>query len=184
MRVNFRKLLNDVSTYINIKLNEYKLIFIFDKEGIEEMYLEFEKKITTLNELSKYFKENKINLGKITNKIKGNYKYKCYIKLKKDISKFTSKIGPEVCKNKGIRYLLFSLKDFQVYTNDGNIINDAKQLLNMTIKNTKFPKNIISLLNDFEDFRILNDLQILEKIENKLKECFLKKRFSFLNCDI
>ena len=184
LKINFVKLLNDVSTYINIKLNGYKLIFIFDKERIEKIYSIYEKKIEQSNELYNYFKENNINLNNITNRIKVDNEYKKFIKLKKDISKFSSKIGPEVCDIKGFGYLLFSLKDFHLYTYDGNIINDKKQLFNMKIKNTKYPKNIIILLNEYEDFKILKDFQILGKIETKLKECSLEKKFSFLNCDI
>ena len=179
----YNSLINYISNYINKKIYNFQLLFIFDKNKIETLYEEFNAKLNAKKILQE--KLNIVNIRKITNEIKSNIDYQNYKKLKNEISKFSYKLGPEVCKIKKIQYLLFSLNNFKLYQHGGGIINDTNQFFNILNlnKNSKIPKNIIVQLRNYEDFQNLIEIKYLSQVESQLNQCTIEKKFCFLNCD-
>lgn len=181
---NYKSLLCDISKYIGYDLNDYKIIFIFDKEEIKKLYDELNEFKKSKKQLQEILKENNIDIKNPSNEDKLNINFISFKRLKKTISNCVSKIGPEICKMKSIPYLLFSLTDFKLYSEDNLIITNSKELNNLvTVNNTKIPQMIINQLKNYEDFKNLKELNFLTKVESSIMEFSFENNYCYLNCD-
>ena len=180
---NFDSLLNDVSNYIRKEIKEYKILFIFDKMQIHNIYNKLNELREKKKQLQNILLQDNINLKNPMKTDKSDINYKEFIKLKKQISNLIYKIGPEICENKGVPYLLFSLDDFKLYAQDF-IIKNLEDFYNTIIaKSNKIPEIIIAQLKELEDFKNLKNLKFLTKIGSKIMGISLDNNFCFLNCE-
>ena len=187
--INYDTLLKNVSTFLDIQLNSYELVFIFEKEHQEQLYKDFNDISNIVKEKREYLLMKYKKLKPKTNLEKADNIFEEYEEKSKKLSYFSSTVGAEVCKTYNIPYLLFSISNFKLYNKENILLNSYKDLLDSIEEVNKIPKNIINQLKQIEFFKDISKVNIYSKMEKKIFDGMLKGDINlnfnnfYLNCN-
>lgn len=187
--INYDTLLKNVSTFLDIQLNSYEIVFIFEKEHQEQLYKDFNDISNIVKEKREYLLMKYKKLKPKTNLEKADNIFEEYEEKSKKLSYFSSTVGAEVCKTYNIPYLLFSISNFKLYNKENILLNSYKDLLDSIEEENKIPKNIINQLKQIEFFKDISKVNIYSKMEKKIFDGMLKGDINlnfnnfYLNCN-
>ena len=187
--INYDTLLKNVSTFLDIQLNSYEIVFIFEKEHQEQLYKDFNDISNIVKEKREYLLMKYKKLKPKTNLEKADNIFEEYEEKSKKLSYFSSTVGAEVCKTYNIPYLLFSISNFKLYNRKNILLNSYKDLLDSIEEENKIPKNIINQLKQIEFFKDISKVNIYSKMEKKIFDGMLKGDINlnfnnfYLNCN-
>ena len=187
--INYDTLLKNVSTFLDIQLNSYEIVFIFEKEHQEQLYKDFNDISNIVKEKREYLLMKYKKLKPKTNLEKADNIFEEYEEKSKKLSYLSSTIGAEVCKTYNIPYLLFSISNFKLYNKENILLNSYKDLLDSIEEENKIPKNIINQLKQIEFFKDISKVNIYSKMEKKIFDGMLKGDINlnfnnfYLNCN-
>ena len=187
--INYDTLLKNVSTFLDMQLNSYEIVFIFEKEHQEQLYKDFNDISNIVKEKREYLLMKYKKLKPKTNLEKADNIFEEYEEKSKKLSYFSSTVGAEVCKTYNIPYLLFSINNFKLYNKENILLNSYKDLLDSIEEENKIPKNIINQLKQIEFFKDISKVNIYSKMEKKIFDGMLKGDINlnfnnfYLNCN-
>ena len=187
--INYDTLLKNVSTFLDMQLNSYEIVFIFEKEHQEQLYKDFNDISNIVKEKREYLLMKYKKLKPKTNLEKADNIFEEYEEKSKKLSYFSSTVGAEVCKTYNIPYLLFSISNFKLYNKENILLNSYKDLLDSIEEENKIPKNIINQLKQIEFFKDISKVNIYSKMEKKIFDGMLKGDINlnfnnfYLNCN-
>ena len=159
------KLQNDENRIIEIiydltkiEINQFRFLVIFSKEEQNEMKKEFDNYYSFVNSMK--------------NKTLTNYEKNEYEQKRKKLSHINSTFGSICCKNSGLSFYLFSIKDFCFYDDNNEIIENLNpQSINIIKKDFyNFCKNEYHLVAISDNNILTNEEKtlLLESIKAKV----------------
>ena len=166
---NTDNILENLSKFLNIKLNSCEKVVFFEKEHQDKLKEEYNKIFKSFEEKENSLKKKYTSLNKPSNIMKNDTEYQDYLQEKKNLSYFSSTVGSEVCNILNIPYFLFSIKDFKLYFKE-KLINSFENLLNYIEEVHKIPKNILEELKNVTFFNDITEGKFYEKIGKNLVE--------------
>jgi hypothetical protein len=123
---NEKRVMDTISALTKIEINQFRFLVILSKEEQNEMKKEFDNYYSFVNS--------------IKNKTLTNYEKNEYEKRKKKLNHFNSTFGSICCKNSGLAFYLFSIKDFCFYKDNNEILENLE------------PQSINIIKKDFYNF--------------------------------
>ena len=155
---NEKRVMDTISALTKIEINQFRFLVILSKEEQNEMKKEFDNYYSFVNS--------------IKNKTLTNYEKNEYEKRKKKLNHFNSTFGSICCKNSGLTFYLFSIKDFCFYKDNNEILENLEpQSINIIKKDFyNFCKNEYHLVAISDNNILTNEEKniLLESIKTKV----------------
>jgi len=126
LQKNEKRIIEIIHDLTKIEINQFRFLVIFSKEEQNEIKKEFDNYYSFVNS--------------IKNKNLTNYEKNEYEQKRKKLNHFNSTFGSICCKNLGLSFYLFSIKDFCFYNDNNEIIENLN------------PKAINIIKEDFYNF--------------------------------
>ena len=155
---NEKRVIEIIHDLTKKEINQFRFLLIFSKEEQNEIKKEFDNYYSFVNS--------------IKNKNLSNYEKNEYEQKRKKLSHFNSTFGSICCKNSGLSFYLFSIKDFCFYDDNNEIIENLNpQAINIIKKDFyNFCKNEYHLIAISDENILSNEEKtlLLENIKTKV----------------